>query len=561
MNKKDKKMLESLGAEVPEESPSSSFASHITPPASAPIDVGVASTDEMLEKAAQIVTEKKLGYTAPSLDDAVVQEVAASTTEIHETAKGSLDFLAAMIMPLVFEFAFPPVFQAVWKWLLEYAETPRIFPQLALGLPRGFGKTTLIKIFLIYCILFTNKKFILIIGATAALAENILADVMDMLNEPNIKRVFGDWSVGVEKDTQGLKKFGFRGRNIIIAAIGAEGSLRGLNLKNERPDVMVFEDIQTRECADSKVQSNTLENWMVGTAMKAKSPKGCMFLFVANMYPTENSILRKLKHNPKWTKFIAGGILVDGTSLWEELQPIKQLISEFESDFSMGKPEIFYAEVLNDENAAVNNLVDISLLKEPPIEEGDIPVGKFIVIDPSNDKAKSDLVAITYNEVHNTLPIVMDAISAKLSPGDIVREALKMALRYRCQLIVVESNAFQYSLLYWLDFISTQLGISGIHFEPMYSGTRNKISRILDIFKSLTAHEIYLHPNVRPLIIPQILAFNPLKTDNEDDLLDCLTYAPRVVAELGPLMLSLSTVEMQEFDAIEVIPEYINAPF
>jgi len=35
---------------------------------------------------------------------------------------------------------------------------------------------------------------------------------------------------------------------------------------------MIFEDIQTRECADSKVESDKLERWMIGTAMKAKSP-------------------------------------------------------------------------------------------------------------------------------------------------------------------------------------------------------------------------------------------------------------------------------------------------
>lgn len=87
---------------------------------------------------------------------------------------------------------------------------------------------------------------------------------------------------------------------------------------------MIFEDIQTREQADSQIQSENLEKWMVGT-VKTKSPHGCAFIFVANMYPTKWSILRRLKANTNWTKFIAGGILADGTSLWEDLQPIAQL--------------------------------------------------------------------------------------------------------------------------------------------------------------------------------------------------------------------------------------------
>ncbi len=104
----------------------------------------------------------------------------------------------------------------------------------------------------------------------------------------------------------------------------------------------------TRADADSETVSTNLETWMFGTAMKAKSPEGCLFVFIANMYPTKWSLLRRLKHNPTWMKFIAGGILADGTSLWEDLQPIAQLLREFENDLSAGRPEIFYAEVLND---------------------------------------------------------------------------------------------------------------------------------------------------------------------------------------------------------------------
>jgi hypothetical protein len=86
-----------------------------------------------------------------------VSEVAVSTTQAAEMAKISLDFLAGLAMPTIFRYLFPPVFQAVWKWLLSYVHKSRDFSQLALGLPRGFGKTSVIKLFVLYCILFTNK--------------------------------------------------------------------------------------------------------------------------------------------------------------------------------------------------------------------------------------------------------------------------------------------------------------------------------------------------------------------------------------------------------------------
>jgi len=497
--------------------------------------------------------------TTETVSDAKVTEIGISSQEVQQAAKSDLNFLSALVMPLIFMFNFPAVFVSVWSWLISFAHKVRVFPQLALGLPRGFGKTTLIKIFVVYCILFTDKKFIHIISASAKLAEAVLSDICDMLEEPNVKKVFGDWRLGMEKDTQAVKKFGYRGRNIILAAIGAETSLRGLNMKHSRPDVMIFEDIQSRECADSELQSSKLENWMYGTAMKAKSPHGCMFLFVANMYPTKWSILRRLKSNPKWVKFIAGGILADGTSLWEDLQPIEQLISEFENDLSAGKPEIFYSEVLNDENASQNNLIDLSKLPESPYQTGDIPAGNFVIIDPATDKLGADEVSVGYFEVHDAKPCLMEVVEDSLSPGDTIRTALNYCLTKNCRLVAIESNAYQYSLLYWFNFITQQLGILGVEPVELYSGTRSKNARILEMFKSLGKGEIVIEENAKAAAFSQIISFNPMRRDNTDGILDLLTYAPKTIEMYGEYIVANNLIESQEFEAIEV-PEF-NSPF
>jgi hypothetical protein len=470
--------------------------------------------------------------------------------EVAELAKQDPDFLSAIAMPEIYSFGWPPVLRGVWFWLLEIVSKQRDFSNLALGLPRGFGKTTLVKLFILYCVIFTEKQFILVISATASHAENIISDVVDMLDEVNIKAIFGDWRLGIEKDTNALKKFGFRGRNIIIAGLGAGGSVRGLNLKNSRPDVMVFEDCQTREAADSQQVSEDLYKWLLGTAMKAKSPKGCMTLFIANMYPTPHSILKKLKANPYWTKFIAGGILADGSSLWEELQPIKQLMIEYQRDLSSGHPEIFHAEVLNDEHASVNNLVDLSKLPPYPFQDNDIAGGNFIVIDPATDKANADAVSIGYFEVHGGTPCLIEIVEGALSPGDTIREAVKLCSKHSCSLVAIEANSYQYTLKYWSEHICQQLGIIGITFVDIYSGKLSKGTRILSMFKSYLAGEIRVHPRCASQVNMQITGFNPLKEKNIDGILDLLTYSPRVVAEFANLI-AINTIEgRQEFESL-----------
>jgi|SRR5438874_1022904 len=507
-----------------------------------------ATNDEI----AQSKADSEIATYSQAEKEVPVQEATFEADQVHSLARDSLDFLAALAAPTVFLFCFPPVFISVWIWLVNYVKQPRSFPQLALGLPRGFGKTTVIKLFVLYCILFTNKKFILVISNTAKLAENIIFDIAAFLDEPNIKKVFGDWRLGLVQDTQAMKKFGFRGRNIVLAGIGAGTSLRGMNINNERPDIMIFEDIQSREEADSEVLSNALEQWMVGTAMKAKSPAGCMFLFVANMYPTKWSILRRLKANPNWTKFIAGGILADGTSLWEELQPIEQLTREFENDLAMGRPEVFYSEVLNDENAASNNLLDFSRIQDYPWPNDQLPEGNFVIVDPSGWKKKSDEVAVGYFEVHATKPVLRKLRSDRMSPSETIRQAIQFCLENNCRLVAIESVAYQATLAYWFRFICQQMGIQGIECVEIYPGGNSKNARILQMFKDYQAGEILIHSNLRAEVHAQMVTFNPMKLDNSDDILDLLCYAPRVQAEFGEYVVSIGEIRELEHSDVDV---------
>ena len=515
----------------------------------------------------------KLGLDEPVLDQETIDRItqedqpddngaafaqAYQTDQVQESAKNSLDFLAGLAMPTIFKYLFPPVFLAVWQWLLTYVHKKRDFSQLALGLPRGFGKTALIKLFCLYCILFTQRKFLLILAENTTKAVNIVADIIDMLEEPNIVKVFGDWRVGAETDTQVLKKFGFRGRNIILMA-GTIDTIRGISLKNSRPDVMIFDDVQSRSVAESKEVSDTLEREMYGTAMKAKSPEGCLYIFVGNMYPTKWSILRKLKSNPNWIKFITGGILADGSSLWEDLQPIAQLHREFQNDLASGHPEIFYSEVLNDENATANNTIDLSKVPPFPFSAGDIPGGKFIVIDPSGDKATSDAVSIGYFEIHNGYPVLKKLKEGRFSPGDTIREALKLAIPNGASVIAIEANAYQASLCYWFNFICAQMGIIGINPVEVYSGSAAKNSRILQMFLAYVKGEIYVDPECQPDVHLQMTQFNPMKRDNTDGLLDLLTYAPKVIELYAAQILASNIIDAQEFEAATVL-EY-NSPF
>lgn len=451
------------------------------------------------------------------------------------------NFFGGICIPEVFTLFFPVIFIAIWNLLVEAARQTRGKLQLAIGLPRGFAKTLFLKLFVVYCILFTDRKFILIVCNTEALALNFIADVVSILDSQNIKFLFGDWKLGLERDTLALKKFGFRSRTIVIAGIGVGTSMRGLNIKFERPDIVIMDDMQSREDAETPEVAKKQLMWLMGTLMKARNYKRCLFIYVGNMYPTEGCILRKLKYSKSWTSFITGAIRADGTSLWEELRPLKELLEEFENDLELGHPEIFYAEVQNDEEAGTVSGIDVSRIPPYPPELDHVePQGGFIIIDPATKKSKqTNETAIGEFLVYDGTPVFRKVDSAIMSPLEAIHAALKMALSRGIKCIGIESNAYQFTFLFWFDFVCKQAGIEGIILCELYAGILSKNSKIKAMLPKLLRKkekdtaELLLHPDVRSRVVHQITQWNPLKVKNIDDILDLMGYVDKMIEQYG----------------------------
>lgn len=453
-------------------------------------------------------------------------------------AKKDLNFFASLCLPDVYEFAFPTIFQAIWQLLCDDAVKDGGQTKLCIGLPRGFGKTILLKLYVVWLILFSDRRFILVICNTATLAENFIADVSDILSSPNIIRLFGDWRIGAERETQSIKKFTFAGRPVTIAALGSGSSLRGLNIKFVRPDVFVLDDMQSREEAESRVESEKSLTWMLGTLLKANNKKRSQFAFVGNMYPFDGCILRKLKTNPAWVSFVCGAILSDGKSIWPELRSEEDILDELEDDISMGHPEIFFSEVMNDEDAG--NKMGIDITKVSVWEEtGNNAEAGFVIIDPSVGKKKSDQVAVGAFMIYDGVPVLWDLIVGALDPRKQIEAVLTLASKWGLSAILVESVAYQATLAFWIEEAKRRYGLAGLRVFEIYPGINAKNARIITALKQLVAPDrsLQLHPRVKSVVLHQIVHFNPIKVTNVDDILDLLAYAYPAIAQFGAALL------------------------
>lgn len=460
-------------------------------------------------------------------------EASASRGDLIESCRVSLDFLASMILTDIYAYGYPPELKAAWQLICTSALSLAGKPKHAVGIPRGFAKTILLKLYVVWLVLFSDRKFILIVCNTQSHADNFIADVADMLSSPNIVNIFGDWKAnGLERDRQELKKFVFRGQNKIIAGIGSEGSVRGLNIKYVRPDIVLMDDMQNREQAENPDVASNLFTWMLGTLMKACHPQRCVFIFVGNMYPFEGSILRKLKHSKEWTSFITGAILADGESLWPEHRSTADLMQELAFDTEQGRPHIFFSEVMNDEESGSVSGIDVSKIPDCPMHlDGAQAQGGFVIIDPSLGKKKSDDVAIGGVLIFDGIPVLREIDCGKFDPGKTIQKATFMAAKWQMQLIIAEGVAYQATLAFWFTFIWNQLGIKGLIIGLVNPAGMQKNARIVAMFKLLLSGKILLHKSIRSAVIYQITQFNPLKTNNTDDLLDILAYIYKVIEE------------------------------
>lgn len=470
-----------------------------------------------------------------------LQPTTVDPTQAREKAEQDLNFLSMLALFEVMQYMFPPMFVIMWQLLKSKVHLNRDFSKIALGIPRAFAKTTFIKLWILYCVLFTKKSFIVVISYAEDHAISILTDVCKMLSSPNIITLFGNWETNKELDQASTKVFRFRSREIILKAVGAKGGIRGLNYGHKRPDVIIFEDYQKKAESENTELSLNLYKDMIGTAMKTKSPFGCLYLYVANMYPTPGSILKKLKTNSDWISLILGGIVINkdtgvAESLWEELHPLTQLLNEYESDLKAGCPEVFLAEVLNDETAGIKAGIDITKIPTFPFEDSELPQGRAVVIDPSLDNPTSDYNGIGLIGLYDGIPCLEKVLLAKFTPLDLIKNALILAAQNNCTLICVENVAYQASLLFWFRKVCEDNGIEGFQFHPLQVQGRSKNAKIMDSLKELAKKEVWIKKEVRPLLIDEVIKFQPLKKNNSDTVLDLLTFCKKVVEQYGDLM-------------------------
>lgn len=450
--------------------------------------------------------------------------------EVHphqatERAKVDFNFFAGLCLPShIMRFPFPDYYVALWVMLVQAidAKDPKQIEkivQFVIGLPRGFIKTTFLKVLVCWLVVHDKFEFFLIICATEPLSESFLTDIQAMLQCENIESLYGTWDPAV--DNSDTKKGVYHRHFLVIKARGAGSAVRGINEGNRRPQFILCDDMQTKENDESETDRERLMTWFVGTLLKTVDQTFAVAVYVGNMY-SDHCILYKLKHDPYWISLITGAILEDGTSLWPELFSIEALYQSFKRDESLGKADIWFAEIMNDPIEAATSLLTQGPLPVEIITYIPAPDASFITVDPAGFRKNSDDNVITAHYLVDKDNLIAEMDGGIWTPQQTVENTIVMAVRHESSLIAVEEVGYQQALLFWIDHFLKEEKIEGIEVVPLKRGTgKSKEQHIRLFIAELYAKSTkFLRPQDRAKFTFQATAYRTGKSNNKDDWMD-----------------------------------------
>lgn len=274
--------------------------------------------------------------------------------------------------------------------------------RLVVSAPRGFAKSTILKIFALHSLLFRTRKDICIVSASEGLAvEHALFIKQELESNQRILRYFGD----LRSDKWNERHLVVRHPDGFMSALRAKGA--GAQIRGFRPDCLLLDDIETDESVESEEQRKKLKNWLFRACINCLLPGGQLAVFGTPIHPL--AVICDLLETPnKWTKLrykaYKDGVEAKGHELWPEARPHEWLQQRKAEIGSLAFASEYMDDPRTDESSPIKP-GQIRYWKELPDQYNSV-----IAIDPAySEDAKSDfkvavhiLIDVNHNRYLNT---------------------------------------------------------------------------------------------------------------------------------------------------------------
>ena len=198
--------------------------------------------------------------------------------------------------------------------------------RLAIAAPRGHAKSTIIsQVYVLWCVLYLKERLILIASNTQEQAVTLLKDIKNQLkSNPLIVSDFPEICRGKMPKPWRDRKIQLP-NGAMIRVYGAGQSPRGVKNDKDRPGLIIADDLENEEQAQSEEQRDKLRSWFRRTLLNTGHPDTNVIVIGTILH--QDSLLANLvdpNRNSGWNgkKYKAVEKFSDNPQLWEKWSSI-----------------------------------------------------------------------------------------------------------------------------------------------------------------------------------------------------------------------------------------------
>lgn len=418
----------------------------------------------------------------------------------------------------------------------------------AIAAPRGLGKTTRLSIGKCgQAILFSKYRFIVYVSNSFDAAQRQTNNLKrELLTNQTIRRYFGDIRPekvdGVEEDfskVSWVAENKITGEKTIVLPRGYGQQIRGLKFGAQRPDLIIFDDLEETELLHNPAQRKKLKDWFFSDALEAKDQRegaNCKIVYIDTL-KHEDSLLAELLELEEWRSIRLSICDENYNSLAPGFRSTENVKAAVENARRAGTLDHFYrehmSEVVATENATFKNEHFKYYEEEELLLNHNLNVENFVIVDPAKtakaSAAHSAVIGVGVNLKTNAI-YVRDLVLAHLERDELMNEAIEMCGRLNARVLGVEVTGLDQWIEQPFRDEITRRGLN-LNFVPLHAkrgrgGTElayegGKVARISGLAPYYRRGLIYHNKNVSGPLELQLRSFPRSK---QWDAMDALAY-------------------------------------
>jgi predicted phage terminase large subunit-like protein len=402
---------------------------------------------------------------------------------------------------------------------------------------RESAKTTFAKLFVIWCIAYKKKKYINVDSFDKENAERILFDVAFELT--NNKKIAADFPTlfskrrGIEDIKQNRINNFVTENGIRVEAHSTQESVRGRIHLDQRPDMLIADDIETNKTKDSEAYTKQVRDH-ISEALAGMSPDGNI-LYLGN-YITEAGniqfLLDRAKDDHKLRIRNVPVMDAKGVPAWGAKYAVTDVEAEETGKVSIEDKQrqlgslVFSYEMMN--QPIDDSLSEFKKEFETTITQQEVDrmnTRRFVTIDTAISKADSaDYTGITVNYVNSENKWHLKAFRVKYNPKELIDFLFTIWKSLSPETIGIEKTIYLQAIKPFLDDEMRKRGVF-LHITELNHNQTAKETRVRGLIPRWEAGSIILIENECQDLVSEMRVF---PRGQHDDVIDSTQYQLQV---------------------------------